>query len=157
MIRSASPHSSSVGAAISGRRLASRVSPSGQKMRRRGLAGPGHLDRPFDRIGAGRHLDQLRPVRRLGAHQAGQILDALRPGVGRGILLVVEPERRDQRHAADRLGEHRGHLGRQRAAGRAADQIGAAQPGGVEQMADREDPVEMRVEGGMAGGAGEAR
>src|SRR6202011_6096227 len=42
------------------------------------------------------------------------------------------------------------HLGEKRAADRAAGQIGAVEPGLEQQLTDRQQPIEMAVEHGMA-------
>ncbi len=116
----------------------------------RGLGRAGLLDRPFDRIGAGGHL--LERLVDLGprGHEGGNLVGLLRPRVGRGVILVVEAEGGDQRQPPDLLGPDRRHLGGERAADRAAGEIGAGEAGLVDEVADRQHPIEMGVEHGMA-------
>src|ERR1700722_2335687 len=122
-----------------------------------GLGGARHLDRPFDRIGALRSGDQFVPLLAVGAHQTGDLVLALSPWIDRRLLVVEQAERRDQHELADVAREDRRHLGGKRAAYRGADQVGAGKAGLVDELAHGQDPVEMRVELGMAGRAGVAR
>ena len=89
---------------------------------------------------------------------AGHVGRALRPGIGRRLLVVEQTERRDQREAAcTAAGPDRRDLGGERAADRAAGEIGAVEPRLVQQEMRREHPVEMIVEHGVAAlAAGEA-
>src|SRR5215831_10562689 len=115
----------------------------------RGLGGTRLLDRPFDRVGAGRNLLELAVDVRIGRHEPGDIVRPLRPGIGGGILLVEQSERSDQREPLDLLRPKRGHLGRERAAHRAADQIGTLEPRLVDERTGGKHPIEMAVEHGV--------
>src|SRR5216683_4975936 len=119
-----------------------------------GLGGAAHLDRPLDRIGAFGGGDQRVPLLAVGAHQAGNVVLALRPRISGRFLGVEQAERRDQHELADVAGEDRRDLRSERATHRGAYQIGAGEARLVDELTNGKHPVEMRVEFGMARRAG---
>ncbi len=125
---------------------------------RGGLIGARLLDRPFDRIRALGHRLQRLPDLRIGAHQPGHRIATLRPRIGRRIGIVEQPERRDQRQPSHARRPQRRHLRGQRRTDRTAGEIRPIQPGLGQQIAHREQPVEMRIQHGMTTiAAGKAR
>ena len=159
MIRSCSPHSSRVGALISGRRFSSRVLPSGQKMR---------AAASMARVCSIGHSIELAPSGI--AFSAFQVSGSahIRPGtcVGRaaprdrsaGRLSSNRPNGAISASLPHRIRPERRHLGGQRGADRTAGEIGARParpwPGC---SPHRQQPVEMRVQHAVAAvAAGEA-
>ena len=115
----------------------------------RRLGGAGLLDRPFRRIRAfGRGLE-LVPALRIGAQQRRHLGRTLRPRVGRRLLVVEQAPRRDQGEPTHGLRPNRRDLGDERAADRTAGKIGAVETGLLQQLPDRQNPIEMAVEHGM--------
>src|SRR5215472_2740152 len=124
---------------------------------RRGLARACLLDRPLDRVDAGWLLLEHLPFRGIGAEQRWHIFGALRPRIRHWLPLVEEAPRCDEREPPHGLWPDRRHLQREGRPDRAARDVRAREPRLGKQLADRQYPVEMAVEHGVAGGAGESR
>ena len=117
---------------------------------RRGFVRAGLLDRPFRLICPFSFRFELVPALGIGTEQPRHVGRPLRPRVGNRVFLVEEAPGRDQRQSSHRSGPDRRHFGRKRPADLAAGNIGAVEPGLQQQLTDRQQPIEMAVEHGMA-------